>query len=465
MSVYLHNRYSREAQRDIRVLKSRLQYISPAGETKFITAFQRALSVSSALFKQARHKPPFTATFQDGCFILTNHVDSPVSLPLQTFREAASLSSNDFKTHVEAALPTGVLIYDIQINGLTDDFASGAIHQQPQNAALLQPLISEYWKRLLAGPKGGQALFNKDGVVRTEVDRWLKTYDDCFSSATTAMILNSAGFDPSSFKNYCYNGPHRNVFLLRNGVLAFVIPVSSHRVTESHLNLVIVPVDVSRFLLVLICILLPIANNLRALKGQFLPFHSTHLWVLPRQNTTGNGHNMWGYSCNDVNKPLMDLTTQLFGVCLDGELIRKMVYQVFSSEFPLLFSNAMHLRSPVDDVAQHLWITGLHHYGKLGLFPRHSALVGDCPTRNVVYGEVWQALTNTGPIHESWRLMVQGTTLFPVQTFPADAFCVARSLVLVVYKIQKDSQPVDREQRVKQLLTTKPFLRGITVSS
>jgi hypothetical protein len=76
------------------------------------------------------------------------------------------------------------------------------------------------------------------------------------------------------------------------------------------------------------------------------------------------------------------------------------------------------------------------------------------PTRNIVYCEVWQALTNTGPIHESWKPMVQDTTLFRVQTFPEDAFCVARRLVLVVYKIRDKSQAIDREELVKQLLTT-----------
>jgi hypothetical protein len=49
---------------------------------------------------------------------------------------------------------------------------------------------------------------------------------------------------------------------------------------------------------------------------------------LPWQDTTGNSHNKWGYSRNDVNKPLMNLTTQLFGVSLDGDLIRKMVHLV-----------------------------------------------------------------------------------------------------------------------------------------
>jgi len=59
--------------------------------------------------------------------------------------------------------------------------------------------------------------------------------------------------------------------------------------------------------------------------------------------------------------------------------------------------------------------------------------------------------------------MVQGTSLFPEQSFPEDAFYVARRLVLTVYKIQDASQAFDRAKLVKQVLSEKPFLRGITV--
>ena len=463
MSVCVYNIDSHGAHLDVRVLTSRLKYISPPGETTFITAFQRALSVSSALFKPAQHKPPFTATLQNGCFILTNRVEAPVSLALQKFREAASLSTNNLKSCVEAALPSGVSIYDIPVNRLTDDFSSVAIHKQPQHAILLQPLVSKYWRALLAGPGGGKALFDDDGVVRVEVDHWLQKYDDCYASAAAAMILNSGAVDTFSFKHYCYDGPHRNIFLLRNGQLSFANPLSSHRVTDSHLALVTMPADMTRFLLVLVNILLPIAIKLRALKGQLLPFQSTHLWILPRRHTTGDIK--WCYSSVDVNKQLVDLTTRLFGVTLNGEIIRKMVHQVFSSEFPLLLSNSMHLRSPVDDLAQHLWITGLHNYGKLGHFPSHSALVGDRPARHLVYCEIWHALTNTGPIYEGWRPMVQGTTLFPERAFPEDAFYMARRLVLIHYRIRDASRPVDRATLVKNILSAKPFLRGITVGT
>ena len=447
---------------DVRQLQFRLKYISPTGETTTITTFQRALAVCSALFEPGQHKPPFTTLFSGGHFILSNRVDPPVRLPVQKFCEAASLSIVDLKSRIEAALPPGVRVYEIPVHRLRDDFSSVAIHHQAQNTPLLEPLISEYWQKILEGPSDGygKSLFDKRGITRVEADKWLEIYDSCFPSAAAVMTLNSGGLNPASFKRYCYHGTDRNIFLLRNGLLSFVNPLASHRVTDRHLDIVTMPLEATHLFLVLITILLPIANKLRMLKGQILPLQSTHLWVLPRRHTTGNFK--WLYNSNDANERLMELTTPLFSLTLDGELIRKMVYQVFVSEFPLLFCNTMRLRSPVDDLAQHHWITGVYNYGRLNHFPPNSVLVSDRAARNVVSSEIWHALTRTGPTQESWRLMVQGTALFPATTFPEDAFQVARRLVLTHYKFQEASR-AGRAQLVQHLLSTKPFLQGITV--
>lgn len=450
------------------MLKTRLRYISPSGGTEAeegplttVTAFQRAVTVSSILFKPAQHQPPFKTTFHDGHFILTNHVDTPVGLALHKFCEAAHLSTINFQSALEAVLPVGLPIHKIPVHHLKDNFSSVSIHNQPQNVVFLQPLISRYWSELLTQPSGCQTLYDKGGVVRIKVDQWLQLYHNCFSLAAAAMILNSGAIDPFAFKHYCYDGPGRNIFILKNGLLAFINPVSSHRVTDSHLDIAVMPADITRLLLILICILLPIASQLRTLKGQFIPFQSSHLWVLPRRQTTGD--NKWRYTSNHVNAYLKELTFEIFGVALDGELIRKLIYQVFSHDFPLLFSGGMHLRSPVDDTAQHLWATGIYNYGRLSQFPAHPNLIGDRAARHIVCSEMWQALTSTGPIHESWRLMVEGTLLFPGTRFPEDAFYVARRLVLTLYGIQDERLPANREKMIEGLLSTKPFLQGITV--
>ncbi|KAI9447330.1 hypothetical protein BJY52DRAFT_1228303 [Lactarius psammicola] len=131
----------------------------------------------------------------------------------------------------------------------------------------------------------------------------------------------------------------------------------------------------------------------------------------------------------DVTLLLLVLMGRLFGVNLDGEIIRKMVHQVICG------------------------ITGLHNYGKLGHFPTHSALTRDKPTHHLVYCEIWHALTGTGPIHKGWRMMmVQGTALFPDQTFLEDALNMACQSVLVQYGVLDASGSAEWEELVKNLL-------------
>jgi hypothetical protein len=87
--------------------------------------------------------------------------------------------------------------------------------------------------------------------------------------------------------------------LLRIGLLSFVNPFASHGTSDSQLDLAVMLPEVTRSYLVLICILLPIATELRRLKGQHIPFRSTHLFILLQRHT--NTEMKWHYNANDVN--------------------------------------------------------------------------------------------------------------------------------------------------------------------
>ena len=204
-----------------------------------------------------------------------------VSLDLGKFYEAASLFTYNLKCCLEDALPAGVSVYNIAVNNVTDDFSSIAIHKQPDNLAILQPIISQYWARLLAGPSTDKALFNKQGVIHVEVDPvaseiWQLLLLGCCCDDPK---LNSGALDPSLFKHNCYDRPNQNIFLLRNGLLSLACPVTSHQETDWHLVLTVMPTDLYQLLLVLMSILLSIATELRSLllKGQHLPYQLTHL--------------------------------------------------------------------------------------------------------------------------------------------------------------------------------------------
>ncbi len=192
------------------------------------------------------------------------------------------------------------------------------------------------------------------------------------------------------------------------------------------------------------------------------PLHSTHLWVLPRRRTTGRCK--WGYDSNSANATLTPLTQEMLGIALTGKAMCKMIWQLLSAEFPLLFHNTMLLRSPVDDLAQHQYATGLRAYGRLTHFPSFNHLTGEKAICGQTFCEIWQALTKCGPISDMWKGLVVGSTLFPVKYFPGLALRVARKLVLSDYGINMGHSPQGRKQLIENLLKTKPFLQGIDVS-
>ncbi|KAF8875581.1 hypothetical protein BD779DRAFT_1476016 [Infundibulicybe gibba] len=246
--------------------------------------------------------------------------------------------------------------------------------------------------------------------------------------------------------------------------MAFTNPLKSNRKINCHIDIITVPPALKRFLLVLFTILLPIAHGLRSLKGQAHPFCSTHLWTMSHRRS--NGHCPWLYDANEASKSLKVLTQEQLGFALSGKVIFHMAKQLFKAEFPLLFSNNMPFRSPVDDLAQHLYSTGLASYGRLATFPASPNMTGDRPIRHLSYCEIWQALVGCGPINTTWENLVKGSVLFPtLQYFPALALRVARGQVLNFYHLRKCNSPDERKESVSRFLATKPFMQGINLDS
>lgn len=133
-----------------------------------------------------------------------------------------------------------------------------------------------------------------------------------------------------------------------------------------------------------------------------------------------------GYNSNCANSTLTPLSQEILGIPLTGKMLSKMILQLFSTEFPLIFHNSMPLRSPVDDLAQHVYSTGLRSYGRLTNFPSFKHLTSDKAFRHLTFCEIWQALTKCGPINDWWKGLVMGSALFPVEYFPGLALQLAR---------------------------------------
>ncbi|KAH9038103.1 hypothetical protein EDB85DRAFT_2142108 [Lactarius pseudohatsudake] len=419
------------------VLDTYLDLIATSKQVGFITPFQRIVNVSLILYKDSAHKPSFHASLWEGNITLTNHVDTPIILPLTKICTVVRRATTDFILKVEAALPPGVTIKGLPLHLLSDDFSSTPLHKQPANSEILQPLLVNYWNQVLAGRPCHEPLYSDTGLNRIEADKWLADYDACFPQAACAITLNTGGIDGTTFRHHHYAGPDRTVFLLKNGTIAFVNPIHSRRKISCRLDFVTVPPDISHCFLTLIALLLPIASRLRHLKGQVNPLQSTCLWISPRRRTTGR--HKWGYDSNTANFKLTPLTQEVLGVSLTGKAICKIIWQLLSAEFPLLFHNVMLLRSPVDDLAQH-----------------HEKAI-----RGQTFCEIWQALTKCGPINDMWKGLVVGSAIFPVEYFPGLALRVARKLILSNYGIHMCRSPQGRKELVEKLLKTKPFLQGV----
>lgn len=243
--------------------------------------------MSSILYKDAAHKPPFCTSFHSGSFTLTNFIDPPITLPLTKICATVHQATVRLVAHIEAALPPGITMTELPLHLLTDDFSAVPLHSQPANSLILHPIYADCWNRVLSGPPGGRPLFNSNGLVRAEADQWLTRYEACLSHAACATMLTSGCMHDSSFRHQCYAGPDRTVYLLKNASVALANPLSSSRKTDRHIDFVVASPDVSRCLLALLTVLLPIASELRKLKGQTNLLHSTHLWVVPHRRTTG----------------------------------------------------------------------------------------------------------------------------------------------------------------------------------
>jgi hypothetical protein len=424
-------------------------------ESPKLTIFYRLVTISSALYNDATYKPPFQTTFEGDNFVLSDGRNTPLAVPLSGLRISAHRAVRDLGNAVRALLPQGFQLETFPFSQFTDDFSSVPIHAQPLNKQLLEPFLTSFRK------ENFQRFYGKWGLKRVEIDRWLDQHDDCYIVAAAAISLITGGFGNAGFKHQCYSGPHRSVFLLKTGILAFVNPLASRRKINYQIDLTTIPPEASRYLLLLFVILLPISIELRCSKGQHHPNVSTHLWVLHHKRP--NGEKRWLYDSNYSNRQLRLITNEILGIPLDARVVFRMQTGLLQAKFPLLFSDDRNFRSAVDELAQHHYLTGVRHYGRLKTLPNTPSLVGDKPMRLMTISEIWQGLLGFGPVRITWREMISTSAPFSgIDSFRSLAFRTARHEVLDSYGILNCS-PSIRKDRVSNLLENVPFLEGIEV--
>ena len=163
--------------------------------------------------------------------------------------------------------------------------------------------------------------------------------------------------------------------------------------------------------IILFLILLPISSELQKLKGQIHPYASTHIWLIYHKRP--NGSNRWLLDERHMNAGLEAVTRDTFKFPLSCRTLYQMAFGVFRKEFPALFINYnQDFQSPVDDLAQHRYSTGVANYGRLTVFPKSPHLVGDQPWRHLAICQLWQAFLGCISVKDTWKGLVENSDLF-----------------------------------------------------
>ena len=392
---------------------------------------------------------------------MSNGRDSPVSIPLRGIIACLLSSQQRFLVAMQAVLPTGLDLAKLPLHRVEDDFSAVSLHLQPHNQKLLEPHLTTCWAGVLNGKfPGGKKLWDKWGLHRAEADKWLEACERCLLMASAPIFLSTGGANFAALRHQQYSGPTRTVFLLNDGIMVFINPFASNRKCNSSLDLIAVTPELTQYLLILFLILLPISSELRELKGQIHPYASTHVWLIYHKRSNGR----WLFDEGYMNADLEAVTRDAVGFPINCRTLYQMAFGVLRKELPGLFINVnKDFRSPVDDLAQHCYSTGVANYGRLTVFPKSPHLVGDQPWRHLAICQLWQALLGCIPVKDTWKGLVESSDLFSHINLPFDlAFQTARDQVTHFYGISSLSGQ-QRHARVADILQSTPYLKGITV--
>lgn len=411
------------------------------------------------LYKFSGYKPPFTSTFRSGVFTIANGVDAPLSVTLQQIRCCFLSSQTHLLDAIKKVLPKDMGLWNIPLHLIQDDYSAIPLHLQPCNKTILEPHLTNCWTEVLhGGLPSGKKLLGDRGFNRTEVDQWLDDCTHCLSLACAPIFLSTGGANFALLRHQQYSGQRRSIFLLKDGILAFMNP-STHINGNAALKLIGVTQELSQYLLLLLLVIIPISVNMRRIRGQHHPYALTHVWVTYHKRSNGSG-DRWLFNTAQLNAELEAVSKDTIGISLTSRNLYHMVFGVLRKEFPRLFTVlGQDFLSPVDDAAQHRYQTGVANYGRLTVFPKSPHLIGDHPWRNLAICQLWQASLGCTTVKDAWKELLENSSLFTHLKLQQDvSFQRAREEVLYTYKIL--SLPAnERPVHANSILQSAPFIK------
>ncbi|KDR67070.1 hypothetical protein GALMADRAFT_147495 [Galerina marginata CBS 339.88] len=439
-------------------------YILQGKKLDFLTPFQRNTQVWKIVALASRKEPigaQLNVTMLDGSVKVSHASDVtsvPKSIRLQDWALAAQTCIVEFQNHVERLLPCGVSASEFPLESVSDDLCSPiSPHRQDQNF----PVLGTWSKNVLLaffneGEKSHKIMV--DGHVSSAAaKKWLITEQNTVLTSLVKVLALCCGIgiQEYKYKSICFDSvssssASRNVWMLKNGLIAFSDPVKVLGAHDDSTRFFSFPRDMTRHLALYLYVIRPLGAALIVRSHQDIPYYESHLWANIHRPLHGGGKNPWLWSGTKISKLVQVVTHKSLGVALSPALIQRIESNLFSKYLPGIFL-VENLYSPVDQQAQHTKYTSLSHYGWVSHFPPIRGLRVHQPARHLAISEIWHAMLNLGPINEGWKNIIVNSALTKSLVRHDEAKKLARRWVLEQYEVQSPRDALS-------LLETLPFI-------
>lgn len=382
----------------------------------------------------------------------------PKSISLRDWAVAAHTSIEEFKNYVEALLPHGVPASSFPLESISDDLLSPlSPHKQDKTAGPLRTWTDKVLQALFNDDEQRHRISVNSRISLAAIDKWLITEQNTVLSSLVKVLSLCCGIGLQEFKYnaICFDSPSpstycRNVWILKNGLIAFNDPVKSFGRNDDSTRLFIFPRDMTQHLAIYLYGIRPIGVELLSKSHQDIPRYSSYIWAHVSRPSHRAGKNIWLWSGTKISRLVQAATDKFFGVILTPTLIQRIESDLFSSYLSGVYSTE-DLYSPVDQQAQHNRQTSLSHYGWVSHFPSIQGLRLHQPVRHIVIGEIWHALLDLGPVSDGWKALITNSELTKTLIRRHEAIKTARRLILERYHVRV---PMD----AGSLLESLPFV-------
>ncbi|KAF8879435.1 hypothetical protein CPB84DRAFT_1638779, partial [Gymnopilus junonius] len=439
-------------------------YIIQSKKLDFLTPFQRNTQVWKIVAFASRKEScgaQLNVTMLDGS-IKVSHVSDvtspPKSIRIRDWAVGAQTSIVEFQNHVEHLLPYGFSASEFPLECVSDDLRSPVSpHRQAQNRSGLGIWMYSVSLAFFAEGEKNHKIMMNGRVSSAAAEKWLIMEQDTVLCSLVKVLALCCGIGLQEYKysSICFDSlssrsPRRNVWMLKNGLIAFADQVTALGIHDDSTRLFCFPRDVTRHLALYLYVIRPLGAELIAQSHQEIPYYESHIWVHHRPLYRRGGKNPWLWSGTTVSKLVQLITHKFLGISLSPALIQRIESDLFSTYLPGIFLTE-NIYSPVDQQAQHSKYTSLSHYGWVSHFPPMQGLRVHQPARHLAISEIWHALLNIGPINEGWKDLIADSPLTKALVRHDKATKMARHFILEQYEVHAPTHALS-------LLETLPFI-------